>query len=414
MPMLLTIAIRHLLDRKRQSVVSLMGIVLGVAFFLAIASLMKGSENDFIRRLIDNAPHITIQDNYRAPRAQPLYAVYKSGALELRHVTPLPENRGIRGYHQLLEALKTRKGVEASPQLTGQGIISFAGQDVGVALSGMIPAEIETVTTIKKYMIEGEIADLSGNPDGIIIGAGLSQKYGINMAETLTITAGSGQVRTFKVVGMFRTGRASYDESQAFIDISRAQALFGRLNRANGIIIKLADPYSARTMAAEIERAIGYKAVSWQESSEDILSTLVIRNIIMYTVVGAVLLVAAFGIYNVISTVVSEKQRDIAILKAMGFEAGEIQQIFLFQGIMLGLCGVAAGIPLGCSFMLALMQVQLKPPGSSEVIHMPLDWGWPPFAIAAAFAMSAAMFAAYMPARKAARIEPVDILRGGF
>ena len=136
------------------------------------------------------------------------------------------------------------------------------------------------------------------------------------------------------------------------------------------------------------------------------------RNIIMYTVVSAVLIVAAFGIYNVISTVVLEKQRDIAILKSIGFRARDIRRIFLIQGLLLGVAGSVAGLPLGAGLMWSLMQVRLKFPGSSDPVPLPIDWNWRQFAIAASFAIAAAVFAGLLPARKGARVQPVEILRG--
>jgi lipoprotein-releasing system permease protein len=191
------------------------------------------------------------------------------------------------------------------------------------------------------------------------------------------------------------------------------QALMDRPQRANTIIVKLPDPYRARAIAADLESRIGYKSISWQESSEDLMTTLAIRNIIMYSVVSAVLIVAAFGIYNVISTVVMEKHRDIAILKSMGFLARDIQRIFLIQGLILGIVGSLLGLPLGSALMYALMQVEFKPPGSAQTVVMPLDWGWLQFAIASGFALSAALMAAFLPARKGAQVQPVEILRGG-
>ena len=109
---------------------------------------------------------------------------------------------------------------------------------------------------------------------------------------------------------------------------------------------------------------------------------------------------------------VLEKQRDIAILKSMGFRANDIKKIFIFQGIALGIVGCLIGIPLGNIFMYSLMQVRFKPPGATEIIQMPIDWGWEQFAIAIAFAMIASVIAALLPARKAATVQPVDILRG--
>lgn len=413
MQIFLRIALKHLMARKRQSVVSLMGIVLGVGFFLAISSLMKGSETDFIHRLVDNTPHITIYDEYRVPRSQPLAEAHPEAVVGLPRVKPLTEVRGIRGYPQVIEYLRTLQGVTASPVLAGQALLNFAGKDYAVTLNGMIPEDIQTVSTIENYMVEGSIADLIANPDGIIIGADIAEKLSLSRGENITVASTTGQVRTFKILGIFRTGRANYDNSQTFASIKRVQALLDRPNRANNIIIKLADPYSARVMATSIERQVGYKSVSWQETSEDMLSVLTVRNIIMYTVVSAVLVVASFGIYNVISTVVLEKQRDIAILKSMGFKAHDIQHIFVIQGFLLGIAGSVAGIPLGCLLMTALGRVQLKPPGETKFIHMPLDWSWPQFAIAFAFAMTASVMAAFLPARKAARVQPVEILRGG-
>jgi len=412
MDLLLGIALKHLFARKRQSIVSLIGIVLGVAFFLTISSLMQGSEKDFIRRLVDNFPHITIVDEFRKPRLQPVQQLYPDAAVEIRRVKPETEPRGIRGYEQTLEYLRAIPGVRSSPVLAEQALVSFAGRDYGVTLNGMVAEEVKDVSTIDHYMVDGSIDDLIANPDGIVIGSELATKLSLGKGDNITVTATTGQVRTFKILGIFRTGRSTYDESQAFVDLKRVQALFNRPHRANNIIIKLTDPYRAHDIAAEIEGRIGYKSVSWQEASEDLLSTIIIRDIIMYTVVSAVLVVAAFGIYNVISTVVLEKQRDIAILKSMGFHARDIQRIFVMEGVLVGSAGCLLGLPLGSLLMSALMQVRLKPPGSSEIVEMPIDWTWLQFAVAASFALIVAVAAALLPARKAARVQPVEILRG--
>ena len=152
--------------------------------------------------------------------------------------------------------------------------------------------------------------------------------------------------------------------------------------------------------------------MSWQEASKDLLDALVIRNIIMYTVVGAILLVACFGIYNVISTVVLEKTRDIAILKSMGFHARDIRLIFVIEGAVIGIGGSLLGMAMGSGMMRAIEQVEIKPPGSTEAINLPIYWGVDQFALAAAFAILSAVIAAWLTARKGGRVHPVDILRG--
>lgn len=413
MRLLIFIALKHLLARKRQSLVSLMGIILGVAFFLAISSVMQGSEQDFIRRLVDNSPHITISDEYRNPRIQPTEKAFKDGLVTIRNVKPLTETRGIRSYEKILSLLTSEEGVVASPVLTGEGIISYAGQEKGVTLNGMIPQEIDKVSTIRNYMVQGNLDRLFGNPDGILVGATLAKNLSLKLNDTITIVSPNGEVRRFKIVGIFQTGRAGYDRGQAFVNLKRVQSLLDRPNRINSILIKLDDPQTALIKSKEIEAKIGYKAESWQEQSADLMNTLSIRNKIMYTVVSAVLIVAAFGIYNVISTVVMEKHRDIAILKSMGFQSEDIRRIFLIQGVLLGIAGNLVGLPIGTLFMKALGNIQFKPPGSSEMVAMPISWGWEQFAIAAAFALAAAILAAYLPARKGAQLLPVDVLRGG-
>jgi lipoprotein-releasing system permease protein len=215
-----------------------------------------------------------------------------------------------------------------------------------------------------------------------------------------------------RVVGIFRTGRVDYDDKQTFAQLKRVQAILDRPDVANAFVIQITDPYQARAVAARIEALIGYKSVSWQESNEDLLSTLVVRNVIMFSVVGAILLVAAFGIYNVISTVVLEKIRDIAILKSIGFQARDIRRIFLLEGALIGGGGSVAGMLLGSLLMRVIHSIQIRVPGQTDPIQLPTYWGIDQFAMAVAFALIAAVAAAYLPARKGGRVQPVDILRG--
>lgn len=412
MRLFFAIALRHIMARKRQSIVSLLGITIGVAFFLAISSMMQGSQRDFIRRLVDNSPHITISDTYRNPSRQPLERLYPEAVVGIHNVKPLTEIRGIRGYKQALDVVRSYEGVRASAVLTGQVLLSFAGKDQNMTLNGMVPAEIRGITTIDDHMIAGSLDDLIANRNGIIVGSELLRIMSLQMGDNITLAASNGQVRTFKIVGVFRTGRNEYDRGQAFIDLKRVQTLMDRPDRANSIIVKLDDAQQARDVARQIEARIGYKSLSWQEASEDLMNTLMVRNIIMYTVVSAVLVVAAFGIYNIISTIVMEKLREIAILKSMGFYGRDIRIIFLIQGALLGLAGIITGLPLGTALMLLLSRITFRPPGSDR-ISMSLDWSGQQFLVAAAFAIGAALLASWLPARKGASVEPVNILRGG-
>ncbi len=408
----LDIAFSHLRSRRRQTIVSLLGVVLGVAFFLAVSALMRGSERDLVARLVDSAPHITVYDEYREAHPQPARLAYPDGAVAIRGVKPKAERRGIRQYRQKLQLIDAVRGTQAAPVLVSQAIFSFAGRDEAVTLSGIEPARMKNVSQIDDDIVAGTLDAVDVNPNGIIIGRALARKLSLDMGDTVSVVSPAGNVRAMKIVGLFETGNASYDESQTFAQLKRVQALMNRPNVANMIVVKMQDAYAARTAAAFIERSTGYKSVSWQEASKDLLDALTIRNIIMYTVVGAILLVACFGIYNVISTVVLEKTRDIAILKSMGFHARDIRLIFVIEGAVIGLGGSLLGMAMGSAMMRAIEQVEIKPPGSTEVISLPVYWGADQFALAASFAILSAVIAAYLPARKGGRVQPVDILRG--
>jgi lipoprotein-releasing system permease protein len=413
-PLGLRIALTHLIHRRRQTIMSLLGVALGVAFFVAVSSLMRGSEADFIKRLIDSAPHITVSDEFRTPREQPVMTAYRDGAIALHSLKPKTETRGIRGYKQDLAFIANLPGVRVAPVLAGQAILTFAGKEQGITLNGIVPALMAGVSDIDNKIVAGSLDAVAVNPNGIVIGRGLARKLYLNMGDNVSVSAQTGQVRTMKIVGLFETGTTAVDEVQAFALLKRTQALFGRIERANKLIIQLDDPYSARDVSAIIESHVGYRAESWQEAQQSLMSVLLIRNIIMYSVVSAILVVASFGIFNVISTVVLEKRRDVAILKSMGFHARDVRRIFLAQGVVIGVLGSILGIGLGYGLIAALGAVRLQPPGMSEVVNLPVYWGLDQALLAAAFAVLSSAGAAYIPARRAGRVHPVDILRGGM
>ncbi len=406
------IAWSHLRSRKRQTLVSLLGVVLGVAFFLAVSALMRGSEQDLIKRLVDTAPHITVYDQFRSARPQPASLVFPDGAVEVHSLKPRAERRGIRQYKQKLAVIDAVRGAQAAPILAGQAIFSFAGRDEAVTLSGIVPVRMKNVSSIDDNLVAGSLEAVDTNPSGIIIGRPLAQKLNLDMGDMVTVVSPAGNVRAMKIVALFQTGNANYDESQTFAQLTRVQALMNRPNVANMFVIRLEDAYRSEAVSRFVERSIGYKTVSWQEASRDLLNALTVRNVIMYSVVSAILLVACFGIYNVISTVVLEKTRDIAILKSMGFHARDIRSIFVIEGALIGVGGSLIGVAGGALMMRGAGTVVIRAPGFTEPINLPIYWGWDQFALAAGAAALSAVFAAWLPARKGGRVQPVDILRG--
>jgi lipoprotein-releasing system permease protein len=164
-------------------------------------------------------------------------------------------------------------------------------------------------------------------------------------------------------------------------------------------------------VARRIEREVGYKSVSWQEAHEDLLSAFIVRNILMYAIVGAILLVASFGTYNIISTITHEKTRDIAILKSLGLREAAVRRIFVIEALLIGLVGAVAGWALGYGLTKAIGMIEIKNP-MIDATRLPLVYSITHYAIASAAALASSLVAGYFPARKASRLYPVDIIRG--
>ncbi len=412
MRLLLDLARGMLAGRRRQTVVSVLGVALGVAFFIAIAAMMRGFQGYFVSQIIDVAPHVTIKDEARTPPRQAAEIAHPGGAVAVSGVKPMDRVRGIRAAGDKLAMLDAMPGVAAAPLLTGQALLRYGARDVSATILGIDPLRQQRVSNIAKDMVAGRLEDLRTTANGLIIGAGLADRLGVGMGDTVSAIAPQGGVLAMRVTGIFRTGLTALDNAQGYTLLKVNQVLQGRDNVVNQIQLRLADVTRAEPLARTIEARFGDRTESWEEQNANILTVFVIQNGVMYSVTGAILLVAAFGIYNIISTVVFEKTRDIAILKSLGFTERDIQVLFLLQGVAAGVLGAALGCALGAAMIEGLGQIRFgteTPAGQDRFV---LDKDWRIYLIASAFALVSAGIAALIPARRAARLDPVQVVRG--
>jgi lipoprotein-releasing system permease protein len=247
--------------------------------------------------------------------------------------------------------------------------------------------------------------------NAIIIGDRLSEKIGARIGANITLQTSEGARITGQVVGFFHTGVRPQDEGTAYVLTKTGQILAQQTGLINELRIRLKDPLKSREIAARVEKDTGYKSVSWQEAYEDLLSTFIIRNIIMYAVVGAILLVASFGTYNIISTITHEKARDIAIMKSLGLSEYTVRMIFVVEALIIGLAGALVGFALGYLLSVVLGSIRITNP-FLDSDHLPLAYAPVHYLLAGMVALVSSVAAAYQPARKAARGNPVEIIRG--
>ena len=408
----LDIALTHLRNRKRQTLVSLLGVAMGVGFFIAMAALMQGFHVYFISKVIDVWPHVTIKDEYRSAPPQPLQRLFGDGVVALYGLKPREELRGIKDANTVLAELNRRTDLAAAPTLRGQVFLRYGSKDVSATLVGIEPQHERRVSHLENDLIAGSLNALHTAANGIILGDGVAKKVGAELNDTLSVISPAGVILKMKVVGIFRTGITPIDNFESYALLKKAQILQDRPNVINQIRLRLNDVNQARPIASSVEARLGYRTESWEETYENILGIFVIQNGIMYSTVSAILIVAAFGIFNIISTVVHEKTRDIGILKSIGFEERDIRHIFLIEGLLVGLVGTLLGWALGYSLTRLLGTIRFHIEGFVTAEGFILHYTIVHYLIAGGFALLSATFAAWLPARKAARLNPVDIIRG--
>ena len=410
---LIGIALAHLKVRVRQTVVASLGVAVGVGLFLATSGMMVGSQNDFTRTLVETAPHIIVRDEQRSPSVQPAQMRWTGGAVSVEGVAPQPELRGLKNWPAMLDDIRALPGAIAAPSLSGAATLRFAGRTEAVLINGIDPRIEGRLTEIAATLTNGSLEDLERRPDGVIISRPIADRLGARTGDTLIVTSAAGVIQRMRILALIEPDALSgfYAGDQASYALLRtSQVLFARPGVVNQLHIKLGDANDAQAVAGRLEAVWGYTWESWQERSKDLLGLIVVRTIVTYAVVSAILLVASFGIYTAISTSVTEKRRDIAILRAMGFTEADVQGIFLFEGLAVGLAGTAAGFLIGTGLLEALAAAPISLNG--RPYHLPLARGLDQYAIAGTVALAAALVAAWLPARKAAEVDPVVILRG--
>jgi lipoprotein-releasing system permease protein len=413
MGLTLEIALSHLRHRRRQSIVSMLGVALGVGFFIAIAALMQGFQNYFVETIIDVSPHVVIKDEYRHPPKQPVEVAYPEAAIALHGLKPKDEPRGIRNGSIVAKALGGAPGViAAAPTLEGQIFLTYGSREVSANLIGIEPERERLITHFEKDLVSGRLEDLVTTANGLILGSGVAERLGASQGDTLTATSPAGVVLKVKLVGIVSTGVTTIDQTVAYALLKKAQILAARTDVVNRIRLKVEDVEAAEALAQRIERRYGYRTESWQEANQNVLGIFIIQNGIMYSTTGAILVVAAFGIFNIISTVVLEKVRDIAILKSMGLQEGDIRRIFLTQGLIIGATGALLGWGVGFGLTEVLGSIRFDVEGFVRTQGFPLLRSPAPYLIAGAVGLFAAIAAAYLPARRAARLDPVATIRG--
>ena len=379
-------------------------------------SVTIGLSEDFIRKTTETSAQVEVMSRrppgWKAERlSQPDDAVY---ALSRHHVPD--EKRAVRGLAGVLAALRSLPGVRvATPAVDAQVVLLYGTVRRSALLSGVVPSLETAVSQLPNKVIRGSWSALESTPDGVVLGASLARSLGAEVGSHLQAVGPQGGAIPLRVVALVQSGLARIDKSLAQVNLALAQALAGLSNdQATTVRLALDDPLAAPEIAYVAQERTGYVCRSWQERSAASVEAFDRQNTITLVLVFFTTLVAAFGVANVLVQIVSEKRRDIAILRAAGFSRHDIGIIFLHEGVLLGLLGALFGWVGGA---LLIRAVGLLPVdfGESAVLrneHLQMA-EYPRFYVVSLLvALVVCAVAALQPARRAASVEPTTILRG--
>lgn len=409
------ISTRYFTAHKRQSLVCIGGVTISVTMFIAMVAMMNGFSDKFIIETVESSGHITIHDEPREKETQILerFTPHPDALLAIDRTKPREHVKQIKNPSGLIAQLRRMRGiVAAAPEVTGEAIASYGTKNVNMQIIGIEPEQQQRVTTIGKDLKEGSFTRLRTTADGVVIGSGLQKVLGAKLDDTIVLTSNTGGRTNARIVGVFETGVTPVDYSRTYMLVNSAQTLLDKKNVINRIIIRSDDYSAAEAYAKQIESICGYKTESWQEASANFLKIFKVQTVITYVITGALLIVAAFGVLNILIMAVLERVNDIAILKSFGLSRGDVTLIYVCQGLVIGLIGSVLGVVVGklCIEGLRLLPIQVEGLVKSEGLLMSETPGL--YIEAFVSAMVIVMIAAVYPARRAARYDPVEVIRG--
>ncbi len=410
----LFVVFKLLTQRKRQTLVSTIGVAVGMTAFVVMSSLMLGFQKHFIKQVIDLDAHISIRPKLNYDDKRILSRIFgEDTILEVLGAKPKEVRDNIRDYRWIIESYsKDKRVLGIAPHLRGNAIVRYGPKDVPVSIFGIDPFLEGRATSIERYLEAKNLRELSKNKKGIVLGKLVARDLGIKeRGKKVILIAPSGTSEVLEVIDFFNSGITTIDNSRAYIHIRTMQKIWSRIGEVNELVVRLKDVDDAVSLARQIEHETGYDAQSWQEAYSNFLQLFKIQRMITYLVVGAILVVSAFGIFNILMMTVLEKKKDIAILKAMGYSRRDINLVFLIQGLTIGLAGVIAGGVMAHLLQEFLASIEIDLEGILRAKGFILDrspwyylWG-------GLFALGLSLFASFYPAKKASELDPVDIFR---
>lgn len=401
------IALTHILTRKKQTLVAAMGVTVGIALYIFSNSIVSGVSSYTKRNMFKTVPHIAI--HVEDDLSSPLTVDTDQNIHLIANPRPVSTKKTIYNPHALLHALHQLAFVrQAAPQVNVDLFYSSGRSQMKGLANGIRVNAADAMFDIRSTMLAGELSALDTDPNGIIIGQGIAARLNLQLKDNITVLSAAGVTKVLKVIGIFSTENKAVDETKSYIHLSMAQQLIREnASAVTDIYVQLTNPDSSAFYAADISRLTTCKVDDWQITNADQLAQSRLTGTMTPLISFSIMLVAAFGIYNIINMTITQKLNDIAILKANGFEGRDIVMIFLTEAAIMGAVGTLLGVCIGAALIQIAKGIYVGPP----IGYFPVRFDAGIFVSGIAFGLIVSLGAGYFPARKASKVDPIQIFR---
>ncbi len=402
--LILNIALHLLRARLKQTIVAAIGVTFSIAMFIALVSFMNGLNDLLDGLMLNRTPHVRLYNEIKPTANQPidLSNRYKNNTNFIRSVKPKDRGKSIYNGIPIIKALKEDKRIiDVAPKVVAPVFFNSGTIEISGVVNGIAILAEEKLFQTSDYIIEGKITDLVQN-NSIIIGKGLADKMLLIVGDRIKVTTSKGNLATLKVVGISQIGIAEIDDTMSYTSLDTAQKMLGEAtNYITDIQIKLYDMASAPVVAKELQATYQLDTIDYQTANSQFETGSSVRTIISYAVGIVLLIVAGFGIYNILNMMIYEKMDSIAILKATGFSGNDVKWIFVSLSIIIGLAGGIFGLIFGFIFTSIIDVIPFETAALPTVKTYPINFNILYYIIGIVFALFTTTIAGLFPALKA-------------
>jgi lipoprotein-releasing system permease protein len=417
---ILRLAWRHLASQPQQAALTVAGVGLGVAVFIFTVAMMDGLVVFFTNRLVKVSPLLTVlPESLDVARGRDALRRAAAGEVLSLSRPPVPDDRPtVRGATAMAARLRSVPGVEGvSVAAVAPIVLSFGTIAEPATFLGIEPAAEATVTGLPEALWRGRWDSLDARRDGAVVGVQLADRLGAAVGDRLVATGETGAARELEVVGILATGLGAYDEATVIVNLAVAQGLAGwGSDEGSEIRVRSSTQTGLDPLRVRLQAATGHRVETWEESNRASLQLFRTIGLTTYLLTGFVLVVAALGIANKLTTIILDKERDIAILRANGFSRAAVRAVFLIEGVTLGAAGAAVGCATAALVIayFTAFPIRFAPREGSVLAYTELFLADDPryYALIAGAALVISALSALLAVRRAASVAPVEVLRG--